>query len=67
MENYSIGELSIAIVSIIGAVGGCLIIVERSRCKVIEACCCKIERDVSITTDLADGSSHLKNLEEPEK
>ena len=57
METYSISELSIAIVSIIGAVGGCLIIVERSRCKIIEACCCKIERDVK--TD-------LKNVEEGE-
>jgi len=46
MEGYSIGELSIAIVSIVGAVGGLCLIIEKSKCKTISTPCCKIEREV---------------------
>ena len=43
MDNFSIGELSIAFVSIIGAVALCL---RGSRCREIKTPCCQIEREV---------------------
>jgi len=46
MDNYSITDLSIAIVSIIGAIGSCLLVVQKSRCKTIKCCCIELVRDV---------------------
>ena len=46
MDDYSIGELSIAIVSIVGAIGGLCLIIEKSKCKTIKTPCCKIDRAV---------------------
>ena len=43
MDAFSIGELSIAIVSILGALGLCL---RGSRCSKISTPCCDIEREV---------------------
>ena len=46
MDTYTIGELSIAIVAVIGSIGSCCLIVERSRCKTIRCCGMVVEREV---------------------
>ena len=38
MDNYTIGELSIGIVSIIGSVGGCCLILFKSKCLSVSLC-----------------------------
>jgi len=43
MDPFSIGELSIAVVSVLGALGLCL---RGSRCTSINTPCCSIERSV---------------------
>jgi len=43
MDPFSIGELSIAVVSVLGALGLCL---RGSRCTSISTPCCSIERSV---------------------
>ena len=47
MDNYTIGELSIGIVSIIGAIGGCCLIMFKSKCLSLKLCwgCIDLERD----------------------
>jgi len=47
MDNYTIGELSIGIVSIIGAIGGCCLIMFKSKCLSLRLCwgCINLERD----------------------
>tara|TARA_B110000208_G_C11770650_1_gene430196 strand:- start:1541 stop:1708 length:168 start_codon:yes stop_codon:yes gene_type:complete len=46
MNEYNITELASAIVLIIGAIGSCCLIVEKSRCKKLKCCCVDIERVV---------------------
>tara|TARA_R110002124_G_scaffold148129_2_gene313573 strand:- start:255 stop:443 length:189 start_codon:yes stop_codon:yes gene_type:complete len=48
LADFSIGEMSIAIVSIIGACGGFLVILERSRCSSIKCCCIRLKREVPV-------------------
>ena len=43
IDNFSIGELSIAFVSVIGSIAICL---RGSRCSQIKTPCCEIEREV---------------------
>jgi len=38
MDNYTIGELSIGIVSIIGSIGGCCLILFKSKCLSVSLC-----------------------------
>ena len=47
MDNYTIGELSIGVVSIIGAIGGCCLIMFKSKCLSLRLCwgCINLERD----------------------
>ena len=47
MDTYTIGELSIGIVSIIGAIGGCCLILFKSKCLSVSLCwgCIDLERD----------------------
>ena len=47
MDNYTIGELSIGVVSIIGAIGGCCLIMFKSKCLSLRLCwgCVNLERD----------------------
>ena len=47
MDNYTIGELSIGVVSIIGAIGGCCLILFKSKCLSIKLLwgCIDLERD----------------------
>ena len=46
MDTYSITDLSIAIVSIIGSVSACMLVVQKSRCNKIKCCCMEIDRSV---------------------
>ena len=46
MDSYSITDLSIAIVSIIGSISACVLVVQKSRCNKIRCCCMEIERQV---------------------
>tara|TARA_R110001592_G_scaffold342877_1_gene632952 strand:+ start:140 stop:307 length:168 start_codon:yes stop_codon:yes gene_type:complete len=43
LEKFSLAELSIAVVSILGALGLCL---RGSRCSKIKTPCCNIEREI---------------------
>ena len=47
MDPYTIGELSIGIVSIIGAIGGCCLIMFKSKCLSLRLCwgCIDLETD----------------------
>ena len=47
MDNYTIGELSIGVVSIIGAIGVCCLIMFKSKCLSLRLCwgCIDLERD----------------------
>ena len=47
MDPYTIGELSIGIVSITGAIGGCCLIMFKSKCLSLRLCwgCIDLERD----------------------
>ena len=45
MENFSLTEVSITAVAVIGACGSFLAILERSRCSVISLCCGFIKCD----------------------
>ena len=46
MDSYNITELASAIVIVIGAIGSCCLIIEKSRCKKLKCWCVDIERDV---------------------
>ena len=45
LDNFSIGELSIAMVSVIGAIALCM---RGSKCSRIDTPCCKIKREIPI-------------------
>ena len=55
MEEFTITELSYATISILGAVGGILLVVWKSRCKKLECGwgCVKCERIVDETVSKA--------------
>ncbi len=46
LENFTLEELMIFSVSILGAVGGLLTVIFKSKCKTIDCCCIKCVRDV---------------------
>ncbi len=53
MTPYSLGELSTAVVIILGAAGGLLAVCFKSRCDKIRLCwgCCDLHREVPPSTD----------------
>lgn len=56
MAPYSLGELSTAVVIILGAAGGLLAVCFKSRCDQIRLCwgCCDVHREVASTDETAD-------------
>ena len=46
LADFTLEELMIFSVSIMGALGGLLSILFKSKCKTIDCCCLKCERDV---------------------
>lgn len=46
LADFTLEELMIFSVSIMGALGGLLSILFKSKCKTIDCCCFKCERDV---------------------
>jgi len=46
LENFTLEELMIFSVSILGALGGLLTVIFKSKCKTIDCCCIKCVRDV---------------------
>lgn len=56
METYSLTEVSITAVAVIGACGSFLVILERSRCSVISLCYgfIKCDRNVPNVPDDSD-------------
>ena len=46
LENFTLEELMIFSVSILGAVGGLLTVIFKSKCKTIDCCCISCVRDV---------------------
>ena len=46
LENFTLEELMIFTVSILGALGGLLTVIFKSKCKTIDCCCIKCVRDV---------------------
>lgn len=46
LHDFTLEELMIFSVSILGAVGGLLSILFKSKCKTIDCCCIKCVRDV---------------------
>ena len=51
LEDFSLEQLSIFIVAIMGACGGLLAILFRSKCSKINLCGASIERDPEAITD----------------
>ena len=46
LQDFTLEELMIFLVSLLGAIGGVLTILFKSKCKTINCCCFKCERDV---------------------
>ena len=46
LQDFTLEELMIFLVSLLGAIGGVLTILFKSKCKTISCCCFKCERDV---------------------
>ena len=51
LEDFSLEQLSIFIVAIMGACGGLLAILFRSKCSKVKLCGATIERDPEAITD----------------
>jgi hypothetical protein len=53
MEQFTITELSYAMIAILGAFSGLLMVIWRSRCRTINICfgACKCDREVLEETD----------------
>ncbi len=45
MEDFNINELMLFIVGVLGAFGGLCVIIQKSKCKTIDLCCFKCDRD----------------------
>ena len=74
LEDFSLEQLSIFIVAIMGACGGLLAILFRSKCSKISFCGASIERDPEAITDpeiqkevVRRNSVIINNEPEPEK
>lgn len=46
LQDFTLEQLMIFSVSILGAIGGVLTILFKSKCKTIKCCCFQCERDV---------------------
>lgn len=51
MEEYNINELMLFIVGVVSAVGGLLLIIQRSKCEEINCLCFKCKRNVKAVID----------------
>jgi len=51
LESFSLEQLSIFVVAIMGACGGVMAVLFRSKCSRISCCGCTIERDPEAITD----------------
>ena len=53
MENFTLTEISITVVAVIGALASCCSIIQKSRCKDISFCCglFRINREVPKTKE----------------
>ena len=51
LESFSLEQLSIFIVAVLGALSGCLVVCFRSKCDRISTPCLKIHRNPEAITD----------------
>lgn len=49
LENFSLEQLSIFIVAVLGACGGCIAVLFKSKCDTISTPCLKIHRKIDNT------------------
>ena len=54
MKDYSIEQLGIFVVSVLGALGVCIKAIQQSRCDRVECGCIKVHRNVATTIDSLD-------------
>jgi hypothetical protein len=64
LENFTLEELMIFTVSILGAIGGLLTVIFKSKCKTIDCCCIKCVRDVDA---VIKEEKIMKGLQTPRK
>ena len=48
MESFTLGELSVAVAGVLGALVMCVRQVQQSKCTEVRCCCVKCIRDVAI-------------------
>ena len=46
MADFNINELMLFIVGVLGAIGGFMVILQKSKCEEVNCCCMKCKRDV---------------------
>ena len=51
MEEYNINELMLFIVGVVSAVGGLLLIIQRSKCEEIKCLCWQCKRNIKAVID----------------
>ena len=68
LENFTLEELMIFTVSILGALGGLLTVIFKSKCKTIDCCCIKCVRDVDAIVKEAPDIENIesRDTKEPE-
>jgi hypothetical protein len=48
LQDFNINELMLFIIGVLGALGGLCLIIQKSKCKNINLCCLKCERDTEL-------------------
>lgn len=48
MTDFNINELMLFVVGVLGALGGLCVIIQKSKCKKIDLCCVKCDRDTDL-------------------
>lgn len=46
LADFNINELMLFIVGVLGAIGGFMVILQKSKCEEVSCCCMKCKRDV---------------------
>ena len=47
MEDFTIDQLMLFIGGVLGSLGALLLVIQKSKCKSVNCCCIKCERDVN--------------------
>jgi len=72
MSGFTIGDLGVFIGTLGGVITSILIVLQKSKCRKINCCCLKCERDIEITEpqkkeDKKEDKKEIEELEDKQK